>query len=266
MRLAIGQLPTRNAVEDNVAAAAMLVHEVRTRDAQLLLLPELFLSGYRPEAIAAAPERWAVTLDDSRLQPLVQAVRASGVAVALGAALKEPSTGALRNAMLWFGADGCVQHVYSKIHLWTSERRVFAPGDRQAVVDFHGLRMGIGICYDAGFPEFVRSYARAKVDVVLFASAFAVGQEQHRYSIYHPARALENGIYIAVANSVGAIGTSEYFGHSQVFDRQGRRVLDIASTDQFGVADLADEETEGELIDYLTDLRSTMSEPDRFEG
>jgi predicted amidohydrolase len=266
MRLAVGQPDTRNLLEDNVSAACLLAREARAQDAQLLLLSELFLSGYRPRAIAADPRRLAVTLDDQRLSPLVEVVQACGVPVALGAALRDSGTGELRNAMLWFKTDGTVQHVYSKIHLWTSERPVFTPGDRQAIVEFGGLRMGIGICYDAGFPEFVRSYARAKADAVLFGSAFAVGDEEHRYRIYHPSRALENGIYVAVANCIGLVDSREYFGHSQIFDRQGRRLLDVEPTVQIGVADLADVESDTGLADYLTDLRPTLFEPDHFEG
>jgi 5-aminopentanamidase len=240
------------------------VPEARPQGAQLLLLSELFLSGYRLGAIAADPQRWAVTVDDPRLTPLVQAVRACGAAVALGAALRDTGSGEMRNAMLWFRADGSVQHVYSKVHLWTSERSVFTAGDRQAIVDFGGLRLGIGICYDAGFPEFVRSYARANPDAVLFGSAFAVGDEQHRYGIYHPSRALENGIYVAVANYIGTVDSREYFGHSQLFDRQGRRLLDVAPSDHLGVTDLVADEHGP--VDYLTGLHPTLFEPDHFEG
>src|ERR1700754_3751341 len=186
MRLALGQPPVPNSLEDNVTEACRLLREARSQSAQLLLLSELFLSGYRLQEIAADPQKLAVTVNDSRLTPLVEAVRANGVPVALGAALRD--RGELRNAMLWITADGDVRHVYSKIHLWTAERPLFTPGDRQSIVEFCGIRLGIGICYDAGFPEFVRSYARAKVDAVLFGSAFAVGAEQHRYGIYHPSR------------------------------------------------------------------------------
>lgn len=265
MKLAVGQLPTRNTVAENAAAAAVLVRDVRDHGAQLLLLPELFLSGYRPEAVGADPDRWAVSLDDPRLDPLVQVIQECGVAVALGAALQDTATGELHNAMLWLSADGGVQHVYSKVHLWTAEQPVFTPGDRQAIVHFHGLRLGIGICYDAGFPEFVRSYAHEGVDAVLFSSAFAVGPEQHRYGIYHPARALENGVYVAVANCVGAIDANEYFGHSQIYDKQGRCLVDVAAEDRFGLADITDENGV-ELVDYLSDLRPAMSGPDQFEG
>jgi 5-aminopentanamidase len=266
MRLAVGQPRTRNRLEDNVSAACVLVREARAQDAQLLLLSELFLSGYRPTAVAADPQRLAVTVDDPRLSPLVETVRACGVPVVLGAAVRDTGTGELRNAMLWFRADGIVQHVYSKIHLWTSERSVFTPGERQAIVDFGGLRLGIGICYDAGFPEFVRYYAYAKADAVLFGSAFAVGDEQHRYGIYHPSRALENGIYIAVANCIGTVDSREYFGHSQIFDRQGRRLLDVEPSVPLGVADLVADENDTGLVDYLTYLRPKLFEPDHFEG
>lgn len=265
MRLAVGQPPARDQVEDNVAAACVLVREARAQGAQLLLLSELFLSGYRPGAIADDPQRLAVTLNDPRLAPLVEAVQATGLPVALGAALQDASTGQLHNAMLWLRADGTVQHVYSKMHLWTAELPVFTPGDRQAIVDLGGIRLGIGICYDAGFPEFVRAYGRAKVDAVLFGSAFAVGDEQHRYGIYHASRALENGVYVAVANCIGIIDSREYFGQSQVFDRQGRRLLELESSVQLGVADLTTENDAG-VVDYLTDLRPTPFEPDQFEG
>ncbi|MGV9801150.1 carbon-nitrogen hydrolase family protein [Mycobacterium sp. NPDC003449] len=260
----MGQPAIRHTVEDNVAAAAELVGTAQARGAGLVLLPELCLSGYRPEAIGAQPERWAVTLDDPRLQPLRRAVQTTGVAVALGAALR--GTTELYNATLWFRTDGTVEHVYSKVHLWTAERPVFTAGDRQAVVACHGLRFGIGICYDAGFPEFVRSYARAGVDAVLFSSAFAVGAERYRYDIYHQSRALENGVHIAVSNSTGTIGTVEFFGHSQVFDRQGRCQLDVETTDRLGVTELGTGRYDGELVPYLEHLRPIHSDPDHFEG
>lgn len=260
----MGQPAIRHTVEGNVAAAAGLVARASVQDAQLLLLSELFLSGYRPEAIGAQPELWAVTLDDPRLEPLSHTVKTTGVAVALGAALRDGDE--LHNATLWIRTDGTVEHVYSKIHLWTSERSVFTPGDRQAIVECHGLRMGIGICYDAGFPEFVRSYARGGVDMVLFSSAFAAGQEKHRYDIYHRARALENGIYIAVANCVGTIDAVEFFGRSQVFDRQGRCQLDCPPTDQLAVTELGARCDHDELVPYLEHLRPLLSDPDHFQG
>lgn len=260
----MGQPVIRHTVEDNVAVAADLVVKTQVQGAELLLLPELFLSGYRPEEIGERPRRWAVTLDDPRLAPLVAAVEKAGVAVALGAALNQPD--GLHNAVLWFRADGSVEHVYSKIHLWTSERSVFVPGDRQAVVDCHGLRLGIGICYDAGFPEFARAYARIGVDAILFSSAFASGPEKHRYHIYHQARALENGAYVAVANCVGGIGSAEFFGRSQVFDREGSCRLDVAAYDQFGVTDLDPRSAEHVLVPYLEHLRPINIDPDRFEG
>jgi predicted amidohydrolase len=264
VRLAVGQPVIRHTVEDNVAAATDLVAQAHVQDARLLLLPELFLSGYRPEAVGAQPERWGVTLDDSRLQPLRRAVETTGVAVALGAALRRGDE--LHNAVLWFRANGTVEHVYSKIHLWTSERAVFTPGDRQAIIDCDGLYLGIGICYDAGFPEFVRSYARAGVDAVLFSSAFAVGPERYRYDVYHRARALENGVHVAVANCVGTIGAVEFFGHSQLFDRQGRCDLDVPPTDQLGVAELVAGQDAAELVPYLEHLRPTHSDPEHFKG
>ncbi|BDY26703.1 carbon-nitrogen hydrolase family protein [Mycolicibacterium mageritense] len=266
MRLALGQPPSRPSLGENILAAAELVEQASNNNAHLLLLPELFLSGYRLDAIANTPQEWVVTVTDARLQPLVRSAERHGVAVAVGAALHDAATATIHNATLWIRTDGSVEHVYSKVHLWEEERAVFAPGNRQAIVRCHDLTLGIGICYDAGFPEFTRSYAQAGVDAVLFSSAFATGNEQYRYDIYHPSRALENGVYVAVSNSVGIIDGSEFFGQSRVFDRSGRCMLNTPLAQSLAVAELSTASTDEQLVPFLKDLRSITVKPDYFKG
>ena len=100
---------------------------------------------------------------------------------------------------------------YNKIQLWATERAVFTPGDRYVMFGLDGFRIGVLICYDAGFPEH-SPLARAGADLIVCPSAFARGDEERRYDLYFPQRALENTVYVAVANAVGEQGGLSMFG------------------------------------------------------
>lgn len=263
MRIAVGQAASRGDVEANVEAAVDLLAQARADDADLLLLGELFLPGYDVEAIGANRDL-SVTLDDPRLSPLADACLRHGVAVAVGAAVHRRDGSRPENAVLWVTPDGAVHHPYSKIHLWRDEYDVFDAGARPALVEAAHLRLGLGVCYDAGFPELTRWYARHGAHAVLFSSAFTSDEGQrHRYDVYHPARALENGVYVAVADSTGGLGTQEFLGHSRLFDPRGRCVVDAGTHDGVSAADISPEAVTSARADvpYLDDMTDEYPTP-----
>lgn len=258
MRLALGQAPHAGSIDGNVAEAADLVRQAGAAGADLLLLHELALCGYDLEAIAADPGL-AVTVDDARLRPLQDACAATGTAVLVGAAVRDEES--LANALLLVGTDGSSEVAYRKIHLWEDEAMVFRRGDRLRVLTIAELRVGVAICYDAGFPEVTRHYGRADVDLVVFGSAFMEGDQEHRYDIYHPARALENGVFLAVANAVGPHGGDVMFGRSQLFGPQGHLLAELGDGRGLATYDIAAGQARTERLPYLQHLR-TIPTPD----
>src|SRR5947208_15839524 len=84
----------------NVAAAADLVRLAAGRGADLLVLPELFLTGYELAAIAADPASHTVGPADPRLQPLAAACAGTRTAVVVGAPTRDPASGALHISAL----------------------------------------------------------------------------------------------------------------------------------------------------------------------
>ena len=101
----------------------------------------------------------------------------------------------LYNSTVFWGRDGNVLDVYHKIHLAGDESEVFLPGDKLHAVDTEFGRIGMAICWDMQFPETARNLAKMGCDLIVCPTW---GWEW----IYGPARAYENGIFVAAAMAV----------------------------------------------------------------
>ncbi|MGI5440838.1 carbon-nitrogen hydrolase family protein [Streptomyces shenzhenensis] len=272
----------------NLATAVRLVRAAGAAGARLLALPELFACGYDPTAIArtgpgttlTVPAPGTVPADGSPLAPLARAAADAGIWVVLGAALDRPGPGPVRktapsgaarhdagvragrpyNAVLVIDPAGAVAGHYAKAHLWGPERDVFAPGTGLVTIEDKGVSVGLGICYDAGFPEFARAHRRAGAHAVLYCSAFAEGDTEYRYGVYHPARAVENGVYVLVSNAVGDIAGERYFGRSGAWDPAGRPLtaLDDAEGIRIVTVDPGETARVRRELPYLAELRADL--------
>ncbi|MBA2443960.1 MAG: carbon-nitrogen hydrolase family protein [Nocardioidaceae bacterium] len=241
-------------VAANVATAAAAVDAAVGRGAQLVVLPELFLSGYDPETLRLRPDDCDVDIDDGRLEPLQGAARDHSVAVLCGASVRM-SHGARALALLSFLATGEVLLAYTKQHLWHAEQTIFTPGTDGASVELQGWPIGLGVCYDGCFPEHARAASDAGALAYVCPSAYVVGSE-HRRDLYYSARALDNGIYVVMAGLTGRCGSLEFSGGTAIYDPQGRPVARVESGTGMAVADLdVSLVHEARLINPYTDDR-----------
>jgi predicted amidohydrolase len=221
---AVQACPVPGALAANAVTAARLVRQAADRGAQVVVLPELFLSAYHPPAIRADPVGTAVRADDEgrvadeRLDPL----RESGTIALVGAAVSYPDGRRACSALL-IGRDGSVISAYDKQHLWgPDENELFTPGSRGATLELEGWRLGLGICYDGCFPEHGRAAAAAdEVHGYLIPSGYVEGS-QHRRDVYYAARALDNGMYVVFANNVGGEEPWRFNGGAAIYDPEGR--------------------------------------------
>jgi predicted amidohydrolase len=204
-------------VSANVATAVSLVRSAADRGARVVVLPELFLTGY-------APETWSLdqtlTEDDARLAPLSEVAADRGVVVVVGAAVRRAAD-RVTLSLLVFAEDGSVAAPYDKQHLFDAERGSFCPGDHGASILVDGWELGLGICYDGCFPEHAAAAARDGAHAYLCPSAYYVGSE-HRRDLYYAARALDNGIYVVFSGLTGRCGEHEFNGGSAIYDPEGR--------------------------------------------
>ncbi|WP_035846645.1 carbon-nitrogen hydrolase family protein [Kitasatospora azatica] len=226
LRIAAAQAPVvPGDVEANAARAAELVAQAGADGVRLVVFAEKFLTGYEPELIASDPIRFTVTEDDPRLAPIAAACRAAGTAAVLGAATRD-GDGVLRISALVFGSDGEPVARYDKQHQFGAEPEVFAPGAAGCTLELDGWRLGLGVCYDSGFPEHARAAALDGCHAYLVGALFGTGGGRRQRAVWFPARALDNTMYVLLANHVGATGGWDTCGGSAVWGPDGGLLAD----------------------------------------
>jgi beta-ureidopropionase len=125
-------------------------------------------------------------------------------------------------------ADGRLLGVTRMVHIMEGpgfhERGYYAPGDRESFVfDTAAGRIGVAICYDRHFPEYMRGLRLAGAELVVVPQAGAVGEwTEGIFEAELQVAAFQNGYFAALANRVGREEKLEFAGESYVVDPDGR--------------------------------------------
>lgn len=240
-------------VEANLAVVAEAARDAKARGADLLVTPEMFVTGYN------IGDRVA----DLAARPLVDEVAriAAAEGIAIVAGLPERlAGGSVANTAVLVDASGTEITRYRKTHLFSDlDRALFVEGtERSRVVELHGVRLALLICYDVEFPEPVRAAAREGAHLVVVPTAqmepFAFVAER-----LIGVRAWENQVYVAYVNRSGAEGDLTYVGRSSVAAPSGEVLDALAPSEETGLVlasiDPAAVEAAQRANPYLEDLR-----------
>jgi NAD+ synthase (glutamine-hydrolysing) len=223
MRLALAQIDTIvGDLEGNRERILRRVVEAREVGADLVLLPELAVTGYPPEDLLLRP---AFVREARRTLERV-AAEVHDVIAFVGCPLLERD---LVNACA-VCAEGRVQAVYAKRFLPNygvfDEDRYFAPGRELVLIRLGETLIGPTVCEDLwqpGPPATDLALAGAQLLVNLSASPFHVGKEREREEML-VVRARDNSCFVALVNAVGAQDELVFDGHSVVIDDEGEIV------------------------------------------
>lgn len=209
-----------------------MIRQAAANGVRLVVFAEKFLTGYEPELIASDPARYAVTVDDQRLAPIADACRETGTAAVVGAATRDAA--GLAISALVFAPSGELVARYDKQHLFDAEPKVFRRGEAGCTLELDGWRLGLGVCYDSGFPEHARAAALDGCHAYLVGALFGVGGGRQQAQVWFPARALDNTCYTLLANHIGATGGWNTCGGSGIWRPDGR-LLAEAGPDETGL-------------------------------
>ncbi|UOR00362.1 hypothetical protein MUN77_09250 [Leucobacter allii] len=218
LRVAVAQAsPAPRDVARNIGHAQRLIE---TAEAQLLVLPELFLTGYQTVGL----DELAMAHDDPRLEALVTSCRSTGTALLVG--FVERSAQGPFDSMLAIDRDGTVRRPIRKTHLFGGENEVFARGDALRTTRLCDLEIGVLNCFEIEFPEVARTLALRGAELLAAASA-----NMHPYARDHriaaTARALENRLPVAYANRVGTESGHRFCGSSRIIDADGATLAEL---------------------------------------
>jgi predicted amidohydrolase len=187
--------PKFGAPAANRTEIASILQKIKT---DLIILPELCTTGYsfisRAEAMAAAEEP-----DGEDACFFTKMAKDKKAMVVAGFAEKNGEK--VYNSALVAFPDGTI-NIYRKSHLFFREKVCFDPGDTGFFVVRHPLKdceIGVMVCNDWRYPEAARSLALLGADVI----ACPANLVSKTWQVAMPARALENKLYLAVANRAG---------------------------------------------------------------
>jgi predicted amidohydrolase len=227
--------PVFGHVDRNVERAVRLIERC---DADLIVLPELFNTGYLFVAQDEVRDLGETVPGGKTTKALREVAAERNVHVVAG--LIERSRRKYYNAAVLVAPDGRVE-TYRKIHLFNEEKRWFAPGDRPfQVYDLGICRVGIMICFDWLFPESMRILALQGADVVAHPANLVLPYCQDAMIT----RCLENRLFAVTANRVG---TEKRGGNFCLYT--GRSQITGPHANLLCRASAADEEIGTALID-----------------
>jgi predicted amidohydrolase len=200
-----------------VVAAAEAAHELGAR---LLVLPELALTGYELDLLS--DDHLWLTVDDPRLAPLRSAAVETGVSIVLTAALVLDD-GTRQLAAVACLADGSAV-TQGKQHLHGQENDLFSPGaPATETVDVDGWAVALAVCLDVAHPSHAAQARRLGADLYACSTLYTEGEER-RIDVHGAARAMDNRMYSAIANHIGATGAGFACGSSGAWAPDGERI------------------------------------------
>ncbi|TDC50690.1 carbon-nitrogen hydrolase family protein [Jiangella ureilytica] len=258
--------PRLGAVAANLAAVrAAATSAVESSGASLVVFPECAVTGYpfsRSDAEAVASPA-----DGEVASALGSVAAALGVHLAVG--LIESDGPDLYDALSLFGPDGSRLATYRKAHLFSTERAVYAPGPGPVVVSTDLGTLGLTVCYDLIFPEYVRALVDAGATMIVNATNWItdswqtdMGWDGSMVRSLARVRALENGVPVVMACLAGAGGGFTSIGHSTIASASGRVLASLGSGEGVAAArvvtDDADARRWSELATYRADRRPDL--------
>lgn len=219
--------------EGNLDAALSHIASLAARGCDLVVLPELWASGYDSTTLAADATLAAEPLDGERGRRLAAAAVKHGVWLFAGSVPEVDQDGRLFNTAVGYAPDGSLRARHRKVHLYTplGEDAVFAAGSEPTVVDVDGIgTVGLSICFDGDHPEYARALHELGARVVISMSAYEVATESW-WEILYPANALANGQWWVMANQCGGSGPNALLGRSRIIAPDGAVIAEAPRYD-----------------------------------
>ena len=215
--------------EQNVRTISEYMKLATDQGADMLLLPECFITGYN---LPASYED-ALTDNSKLLDQLCQAAKEYGIGVVATSFTR--GTTKPQNTAFVINKDGDILMKYSKVHTCDfADEKGLESGNEFKVCDFHGVKIGIMICYDREYPESARILMLKGAELILVPNdCEAMAPRLQALST----RAYENMVGVVMANPNGRNAGSSCAFSPICWDRSGQCVDNTLL--------MADEMTEG---------------------
>ena len=224
--IAMAQMnPTVGGIESNTAKIIQAAKRAQKQGADLVVFPELVITGYPPEDLLFRDELHERV--ELALETICEHFEDSSTAIVVGAPIQEGQD--LRNSAVWIEA-GEIRAVYHKRHLPNygvfDEKRYFKADRTPVVVEFQGTKFGLAVCEDVWRSKAVRKSKEAGADVILALNASPYHYDKHGERLAAVRERIKDvALPIVYVNQIGGQDELIFDGESFVMNAEGQRVF-----------------------------------------
>ncbi len=232
-------------IHGNMTYVRRLVEQASSLGSTIIVLPELWATGYCSELFRS------ISIEDTTR--LIDELRglSKDYNIYIVGSVPEKTEDGLYNTGHIIGPEN--SWFYRKAHLirLLGEHEYFKPGSEGVLVANTRIgRLGIAICYDIRFPEYIRLYALRNAEILLVPAEWPLERIEH-WRLLLRARAIENQFYVLASNTIGDHKGVVYGGHSAIVDPWGEVVLEAGSRNEALLVSILDLDRVSSIRDKL---------------
>ena len=249
-------------VEANLNKVTALMRSAAHLNAQLVIVPETFTTGYDvADKLAEVSDTIPGHVTD-KIGKLTRELN-----LYFYGSFLEKNNDKYYNTGVFISPQGEILAHYRKVHLFSAEKEIFVPGDEPVIVETELGTFGLTICMDLLFPEYIRGLVLNGADYILNSTDWLrygpLDEWQWQYKQTRALaciRALENTVCLAMACQWGKESEFTKFGHSCIVSPSGRILAGIEEGEGVVVQDLTMEGVAEwrQVASYLEDRKDHL--------
>ena len=203
-------------VEENKKKAAIYIEKAAKSGAKVVVLPELWTTGYCLETIGHLIE------DQEEIIKLLKNLAKQNEVTIVGGSIPTKNVDKLYNTLIVISKEGKLIKEYSKVHLFRlmNEHLYLNSGTSDGMFEIGNNQAAGMICYDLRFPEWFRMHAINGAEIIFVVAEWPTPRI-NQWKVMLQSRAIENQCYIVGCNRVGTDESNEFGGHSLIIDPYG---------------------------------------------
>lgn len=246
MKIALVQMNSKLNYQENLEFIREKAKEAQEQGAKALFLPECFYS--MSDGTEPTPH---LIEEGNEHHKNIKAIAGDFDLALIGGSAATLKEGKVVNRAYNLKPSGKSLGDYDKIHLFScdikkensrksiDEADIYYPGSEPSLIEFEGIKIGIGICFDLRYPEMARKYVHEGAKILTFASAFTVPTGKAHWATLIRARAIENQCYVVASAQWGRHNDRiQTYGHSMVVDPWGEVLVDAGEGESLHIVDL----------------------------
>ena len=185
---------------ENLARAKKMILDAKPNAGSLVLLPEMFATGYVPADLDKAAEDFSSNCTGETARTLSEIADETNCTI-MGAGITRASTGFYNHVSIYKPNEAQEFRGYNKMNLFFPEKESFKAGSEINLFKFNNWSITSFICYDLRFPEIFREATKKGANLITIQAAWPAKRRAHWETLLR-ARAIENQVYIAAVNAV----------------------------------------------------------------